>query len=204
MVKRPRFKSCIEYYHWYLDWCLEFNKNRVSEEEYGRISRRVNKMRKRVGIRFIEDADRLWLMPHAIGKGFDIACGDFPIGDGIGIDKDWTVLGATYTMDGSDLSTIPNSTEQDFIVSNYLDAFSAPLTTLEEWYRCIRKGGKLALVVRDSTGYTDYLEGPLFHKQRRSIFTKETLAMYLYKAGFDTVTVEENKTNASLRGLAIK
>jgi len=147
--------------------------------------------------------DRQWLDQFAKGQGFDIACGDFIIGDvvqAIGVDGAPRMLGTDYWSEGDNLSFQPADT-LDYIVTNYLDGMPSPLKALNEWYRCIKPGGKIAVVCRDADSYKDDM-GPLSNGRRQSCYTATTLKNYLFRAGFKKVKVEHG--NMSLRGTGVK
>lgn len=178
------------------------------------IDRRVNTVRdrgERVKRRYIDklsdDAlsdreDREWLEQHAKGVGLDIACGDFPIGDAAGVDGDiHAVIGADYFCEGDEL-TFQEHGKLDFIVTNYLDAFPTPLKVLNEWHRCLRVGGVVAIVCRNADKY-DEPKGPLTNGRRQSVYTVKTLPQYLYRAGFSKVQIFTNGLK-SIRASAVK
>lgn len=147
------------------------------------------------------EADRLWLEKFAIGEGLDCMCGDFVLGDAIGIDTDKAKIGASYFLiDATKLTQIPELS-QNFIISNYLDACSNVLEVLFNWKRVLKPTGVLALVVRNADTYIRDA-GPLENNKRLSLFTPRTLKFYLRRAGlepFETETV-----NNSLRMAAKK
>lgn len=148
-------------------------------------------------------ADREWLEQYAKGNGLDIACGDFPIGDGIGVDGDPNqTIGADLFFEGDEL-TFQEPGKLDFIVTNYLDGFSTPLKALNEWWRCLRPGGVIAIVCRDANQYSTS-KGPLDNGHRQVLYTEKTLAQYLYRAGFKHVSVTTNISTKALRGMGIK
>jgi len=149
-----------------------------------------------------EQADREWLEQHAKGNGLDIACGDFNIGDSAGVDGDIRKIGVDFHEEGDALA-FQEPNRLDYVVTNYLEAFCTPLKVLNEWWRCIRTGGKLAIVCRNADKYDDP-KGPLSNVHRQCIYTKTTLSMFLYRAGFSQVTVTTNDDNRTLRALAIK
>lgn len=145
------------------------------------------------------EEDRIWLDQFAKGKGLDLCCGDFPVGDAIGIDSDPRKIGSDlFFIDCRYLTGIDNE-ECDFIVCNYLDCFPNPIDILVAWKRTLKKGGKLALVVRNADAY-DTLTGPLENTRRQSIYTSKTLPFFLHRAGFTVQRIETFEK--SLRCLA--
>lgn len=124
---------------------------------------------------------RLWLDKFAKGKGLNIACGDFSIGDSIGVDIDPTVLAADVWTQGDHVMFEPNSL--DYIVTNYLEAMPFVLKTLRDWWTLLKPEGTLAIVCRDADKYPE-LPGPLSNPKRLNCFTLKTLNCYLDKAGF--------------------
>jgi SAM-dependent methyltransferase len=148
------------------------------------------------------EEDRKWLAQFAKGKGLDIACGDFLIGDALGVDGAEKQIGTDYFNEGDDLA-FAEPGKIDFIVTNYLDAFPNPLKVLNEWYRALKFGGGIiALTCRNAESYTDP-KGSLTNNKRQSAYTKVTLSQYLYRAGFTKVKVEATN-HGTLRGYAEK
>ena len=146
----------------------------------------------------VEDFDKTWLKQFTVGNGLDVACGDFPMATGVDIRM--TSVGADFFCAGDDLHFQP-SNELDFIVCNWLDAFATPLKALEEWHRCLKPGGTLAVVCRNALVYENQL-GPLESQHWISLFCKKTLSMYMFKAGFTEVVIEEH--GDALRAKAVK
>ena len=151
------------------------------------------------------EEDREWLEGFAVGNGLDICCGDYAIGDSLGVDELRTRLAADYPGRGDALA-FQGSDELDFIVTNYLEAMPAPLLAFNEWYRCLKDGGVLALVCMDANAYANNVKNPLgvlSNRRRYNTYTKITLSQYLYRAGFTEIKIEEiGKTR--LRASAVK
>jgi len=147
------------------------------------------------------EADRIWLDQFAKGNGLDICCGDFVIGDAWGVDGHETMIGTDYWSEGDELA-FQEPGKLDFVVTNYLDGFANPLKALNEWYRCLKPGGTLAIVVRDADQY-DGNYGPLENHKRGAVFTQKTLGFYLYRAGFGGLEISTT-ADKSLRAKAIK
>src|SRR3989304_4404751 len=124
---------------------------------------------------------RLWLEKFSVGKGLNICCGDFSIGDSIGVDTNSTELAMDLWTQGDQLVFEPETF--DFIVTNYFEAFNFPLKTLLDWNILLRVNGILALVCMNSDKYEGAL-GPLINKKRVNCFTQKTISCYLNKAGF--------------------
>ncbi len=131
--------------------------------------------------------DREFLEKHAVGKGVDICCGDFLIGDSIGVDIDIKVIGTDYLISGDDL-TFSKAKEMDYVVSNYIETLPSTLGAMNEWHRCLKVGGVVALVCRDADSFTNR-EGALRNRYRCHTFNKSTIAQYLNRAGFSDVEV---------------
>jgi SAM-dependent methyltransferase len=146
------------------------------------------------------EPDRLWLDGHAKGKGLDMCCGDFPIKGAEGVDVSSKKIGADFLAKGDELTFVDNNS-LDFVVTNYLDVFPDTLKVLNEWYRILKSGGRLALVCRNADAYLNPL-GPLDNSHRVSLFTMKTIQLYLERAGFCKVTVVADFT--SLRVTASK
>jgi SAM-dependent methyltransferase len=145
--------------------------------------------------------DRLWLEQFAKGRGLDIACGDFLIGDAIGVNTERNYFGCDVKVRGDEL-TFQDSNGLHFIVTNYLEAMPNPINALNEWHRCLQPGGVLAVVCRDANAYDTKL-GPLANRKRYVAYTKVTLSQYLCRAGFTEVHVEETE-HQTLRASGVK
>lgn len=154
---------------------------------------------------FENEANRIWLDGFTGGKGFDIACGDFLIGDvvqALGVDGAPKMLGTDYWSEGDEFPWQPDNT-LDYVVSNYLDGMPAPLKALKEWRRVIKPGGKVALISRDADTYGSP-SGALENGRRQSCYTLLTLKNYMNRAGFKNVLVERHSKTQSLRGSGTK
>jgi len=196
MIKRKDFNSYKEY----LTAILDHRANSLRR----RTERFIARARKFVDSDTLEeDFDKMWLEQFVTGSnGIDVCCGDFPLAPGI--DNRLTSVGWDTLCEGDNLNFV-KSNELDFIVTNWFDVFPAPLIVLKEWHRCLKEGGVLAFVCRDALVYNDTrLTGPLDSRHRTSVFCKKTLSMYLYKAGFKEVVIEECAETKALRAKAIK
>jgi SAM-dependent methyltransferase len=189
----------------------------MSYREYfkGLVDRRVEKVQKRAD-KFYRDwgkrldkenpgdvEDRTFLEKHAIGIGVDIACGDLVIGDALGVDvREW-VLGVDYNTKGDEL-TFSKSGEMDYVVTNYLEALPSTLNALNEWHRCLKPGGTLAMICRDANSYNHKRPaGALTSNRRCNTFNKITLSHYLHRAGYREIDIVETD-HASLQVVARK
>ncbi len=139
-------------------------------------------------------ADRAFLESHAVGIGVDICCGDFLVADAIGVDTRRTTLGADYHYSGDDLA-FAKTNELDFVVTNYIEALPNVIKAMNEWFRCLKEGGTLALACRDADAYTEP-EGALKSRRRCHTFNKVTISQYLHRAGFKDVQVKSSVGNA--------
>lgn len=133
------------------------------------------------------DVNREFLEKHAVGVGVDICCGDFLIGDSIGVDTAIDVMGTDYLLSGDDLSFL-KAKELDYVVTNYIEALPNVLKAMNEWHRCLKVGGIVALVCRDADSYTNP-EGALKSRLRCHTFTKVTISQYLSRAEFSDIKV---------------
>lgn len=136
-----------------------------------------------------------WVKPYVEGKlGLDIACGDWKINEAIGVDKcsRLAVLASDGLACRGDMLHVVDTESQDFVMSNYADAFNAPLVAFREWHRVLKRGGELFLCVpnSDSVGYSDTSMGPLRNSHRHSCFTKFTLKFYLNRTPFNIIYLE--------------
>lgn len=188
-VKRrmPKFDTYAEYMMWRLDRRVEVITARVA-----RVKRGYMEWCKHRNVAPGEE-DRRWLDQFAVGNGLDIAAGDFLCGDGesaLGVDGHERMIATDYWSEGDEL-TFAEPGQLDFIVTNYLDGFPNPLKALNEWYRTLRVGGTIAIVVRDADQY-DFSKGPLENLRRQSSFTHKTICHYLFRAGFKEVKFDTN------------
>ena len=131
--------------------------------------------------------NRKFLEKHAVGIGADICCGDFLVEDAIGVDSAFAVLGTDYHLSGDDLS-FSRAKELDYVVTNYIEALPNTLKAMNEWHRCLKVGGIVALVCRDADTYTN-AKGALSNRNRVHTFTKVTIAHYLSRAEFSDIKV---------------
>jgi len=141
---------------------------------------------------------RLWLDQFAQGEGFNIACGDFTIGNAIGVDLDPKKIAIDFWGFG-DVLPDPGDADADFIVTNYLECWPQTHNILKEWAHTLRVKGVLAIVFCDADTYLSEL-GPLTNHRRITCFTVKTLTAHMTKAGFKvfkTETIEEH-----IKGLA--
>jgi SAM-dependent methyltransferase len=130
---------------------------------------------------------RIWLEQFAVGRGFQIAGGDFIIGDSINIDPEYKYIGPDILAYWGE---VPLSSDPvDYVITNYFECFPSPLRVLTEWYSQLKPGGIVAMVLRNSDAY--YNENPLSNKKRVSCFTVNTIKFYLERVGF---TVERLET----------
>lgn len=196
MTRRKDFNSYKEYLTAILDHRADVLRRRAD--------RFIERARKFIDSDTLEeDHDKMWLEQFVTGpNGLDVCCGNFPIAPGV--DNRVTSVGWDTICEGDKLVFIKDN-ELDYIVTNWFDVFPAPLDTLREWYRCLKEGGVLAFTCRDALVYNDTrLTGPLDSRHRQSVFCKKTLSIYLYKAGFKEVVVEEHPETWALRAKAVK
>jgi len=197
-MDRPKFKNYKDYMIWRLDKRVETvtaKAERIKRDYIARLGSNDGGT----------EENRQWLDQFAKGVGFDIACGDFLIGDivqALGVDGAPKMLGTDYWSEGDNLSFQPTDT-LDYIVTNYLDGMPAPLKALAEWCRCIKPGGRIAVVCRDAQMYHTSM-GALENARRQSCYTSITLSNYLYRVGLKNVKVEKHPASCSLRGTGVK
>lgn len=150
------------------------------------------------------DADRLggepgriWLDQYAIGVGVNLCCGDFPIGESLGIDADpekiavdiWGLADHYY----DDLPPL------DFVVTNYLECFPDPLGVLKTWNKKLKPGGVFAVVACNTDMYANSA-GPLANHRRVNCFSTLTLKAYFEAAGFKVEKVDLEDKELRLMG----
>ncbi len=144
-------------------------------------------------------AGRKWLRKYAVGKGANLCCGDFTIGDSVGLDADWEKL-ATDLWCNADRPPFEDGAI-DYVLTNYLECFPDTVTALRNWSQALRPGGVFAIVCRNSDAYTNPA-GPLDNHRRVHCFNLKTLSFYLSRAGF---RVKEHEIDGKeLRVAAIK
>ncbi len=137
-------------------------------------------------------ANREFLEKHAVGVGVDVCCGDFLIGDSIGVDTRLETLGVDFNFSGDNLSFMRSNT-LDYVVTNYLEALPNTLQALNAWHRCLKKEGVLAMVCINANEYNHLPAGALTNAHRSHTFTKVTLSHYLYRAEYKDVKIEETE-----------
>lgn len=143
---------------------------------------------------------RLWLEKYAIGEGVNLGCGDFPIGESLGLDGDQRVLG--MDLWGWVDRYTGNLGPLDYVVTNYLDCFPDVLTILRHWHSMLKTGGKIAIVVPNSDVYTNN-SGPFSNRHRLHCFSPSTLRFYLEKIGFKIEVIELVKNELRVVGVKI-
>ncbi|MHA2066702.1 MAG: hypothetical protein ACXABY_20210 [Candidatus Thorarchaeota archaeon] len=181
MNKKPQFDNQVDYMRWRLDRRVQTITDRAEK-----VKRRYVADCDRIGEAPGED-ERLWLDQFAKGNGLDIACGDFLCGDANGVDGHERMVGCDWWCEGDELA-FQEPGKLDFVVTNYLDGFANPLKALNEWWRCIRPGGIIAIITRDSDAYVGPT-GPLENARRQMAYNVNTLKFFLGRAGFVNVTV---------------
>lgn len=144
------------------------------------------------------DTSHNWLQQFAVGDGLDIATGNFPtrLADGSGfvtaVDSA-VVLGPMikgFKFDATNLVGI-DSDSMDFVISNYLDGIAETLHALNEWYRVLKAGGTVAVVVPNAEHATYQKPcGPMSNRRKLAVFTPLVLTRYLERAGFMSIHVE--------------
>lgn len=143
-------------------------------------------------------AGRKWLRQYAVGKGANLCCGDFTIGDSIGIDADWEKL-ATDLWCNADRPPFEDGTI-DYVLTNYLECFPDTLQMMSNWTKALRQGGVFAIVCRNADAYDN--SNPLDNRRRAQCWNLQTLSFYLGRAGFRVKTHEID--GKELRVAAIK
>lgn len=135
---------------------------------------------------------RLWLEKFTLHHttGVDICCGNFLVGNSIGIDSAFDVIGNHYNFRGDDLTTFAaNSLE--YVVCDYFDCFDSPLKVLNEWHRALKPGGKVAFTCSNAECYPD--TGDLLNGKRRFLYTQHTITQFVNKV-FGNCDAKTHKT----------
>jgi SAM-dependent methyltransferase len=165
------------------------------------VMERIKEVRSRIDRGYYRDdaGHKIWLEGFVKGRGLDICCGNIPMMGAEGVDAEYYGfprqgsggLGPLCHLRQSG-DSLPHFSckEIDFIISNYLEALPSPLGTLNEWHRILKPGGTLALVVANAEKYDTEL-GPFCNKNKCNIFTTITIRLYLKRAGFEEIQVEE-------------
>ena len=136
--------------------------------------------------------NRGFLEKYAVGVGVDVCCGDFLIGDSIGVDTRNFTMGVDFNFSGDNLSFMRSNT-LDYVITNYLEALPNTLNALHEWHRALKPGGTLAMVCINAIEYNNLPAGALTNAHRSHTFTKVTLSHYLNRAEFVDINIEESK-----------
>jgi SAM-dependent methyltransferase len=164
------------------------------------VKERIDLVRRRIDKDRYTDVDKnkVWLEQFVKGAGLDVCCGHIPMKGAEGVDSVW-FYGRTGSgglgplchlrVDGDDLAFYERE-ELDFIISNYFEAFTSPMKVLNEWYRVLKKGGVLALVLCNTEKYENEL-GPLANRNRANIYTKTTINLFLKRTGYTDIKIEE-------------
>jgi len=140
----------------------------------------------------IESPHREWLRSFTLdGVGLDICCGDFPIGNAMGIDQRFVcgVFEGVGSLCADDLSVFDDNSV-DYIVTNYLEGTANTQHVLHEWKRILKPKKPLAICAVNPDNY----EGPLGvfrNRNRLTAFTPKLLSNHLHRAGYVDVVVEE-------------
>lgn len=199
-MKKPTFENYHDYMKWRLDRRCQTIRDRADKIMRVHVLKRTDKDQNSA------EEDRLWLDTFANGNGLDICCGDFLVGgedQASGVDGYSGVVGVDYVQEGDDLCFV-NGEELDFIVSNYLDGLPNPLSALQEWGSKLKKGGALAVTVRDADSFSEKdTLGGLKNPRKQSAYSQSTLRHYLGRCGFSDIKIERTKAGM-LRASAVK
>ena len=124
-----------------------------------------------------------------IGRGLDVGSADRPITkDVTTVDKDITI----HPNIVADMSNIPlDDCTQNFIISSHsLEHTDNTIDTLREWYRLLKVGGKLGIMVPHGE-YVDSEDLGDSSHTHKTLFTVKTLELFLKYTKFKEVKVNK-------------
>lgn len=133
------------------------------------------------------ESGRIWLDQYAKGNGVNICCGDFAIGESLGVDKDPEKIAIDLWGDADHYYN--DSGPLDFVVTNYLEFTPDPLSFLKGWHKKLKPNGIFAVVACNTDMYNN-LSGPLANPRRLNCFSTLTLKAYFEAAGYKVEKVD--------------
>jgi SAM-dependent methyltransferase len=138
------------------------------------------------------DAERREASRYCEGKGIDVGCGSKKtVPSAIGVDL--TPVGergsagsqlleiskADITASGDDLPMFKEG-ELDYVVASHnLEHYQDPVKAIQEWYRVLKPGGRLILVMPDD----DFVNTIALDPTHYHVYTKESLVRLLHVIG---------------------
>lgn len=140
-----------------------------------------------------------WLESFCKGTGFNMGCGEIPIKDSMGVDL-FLNLGCYSGAAFANMDNMWGYKDEfaDYIISNYVEAAQTPCKLFLEWYRLLKPGGVLAILLKDAddSSYDSSLSGPLARAGKGGIkkfncYTERTIKFYLQFAGFTVDSIEK-------------
>ena len=148
------------------------------------------------------EAELEWLESFAQGpNGFNMGCGEIPVGDSEGVDMILT-LGAWKGVAFCPMDDMYEYKAEvcDYIISNYIESSPNPCKLFTEWHRLLKPGGKVAILCKDADQYSDNSIGPLKRSGRGAIkkhccYTAKTIRFYLQFCEFTVDSIEVSGPN---------
>ena len=147
------------------------------------------------------EIERRWLDTFAPeGKeGLNLCCGNIPIGESLGVDKQWHLLAVNEKMDLDDLYKFQEKV--DYIVSNHIESSVNPSRFFFTVRNMLKPGGVFACVFVNSDAPAKDINDVCMSPKKSTLFNRSTMEYYLRKAEFKTVEVTDSSTPILLRAV---
>lgn len=151
------------------------------------------------------ELERQWLDTFAPpGKnGLSLCCGHFSIGDSLGVDTQYKLLGTDYTMSLDDIYKF-GPDKFDYVITNHAESTESPVKLFYNIHNILKPSGVFACVFVNSDALDTDVNDICMSPKKLSLFNKRTMEYYLRKAEFKSVEVSDSSTTNLLRAVAIK